>query len=179
MHAVADSAEQYKALRRIAGLLVEERSWVRRAGNRSGREGSTKCGEDELGGGEGVQAGGEEADERTRPDDRWTPVPWPRTPEWMAEWLALPHEKGAANRAEEEDQRRAIGMARQVEGGDGRGHAVVVVGPFAYCARCGNFARRRLGAGLKGICAAPQHKTRNAVAARLRRLREGKHPITG
>ena len=64
----------------------------------------------------------------------------------------------------------------------GRGrsdHAVVVQGPIAYCARCAQFAIIRVGKGLKRICAAPHRKALNAVQARLNRLRNGQHPITG
>ena len=180
LDSVADSAEQYRALRRLAGLLVEERSWSGRTGGRKGKKGTTGEGDEAIAEREGFQAAEEERGERSTPRERWSLVPWLRTPEWMASSLALPHERGGADGTQEEEQQgRAAGTAREVEGVSSRGHAVVVMGPMAYCAKCGNFARRRVGAGLKGTCAAPQGKTRNAAAARLRRLRAGRHPLTG
>ena len=104
-------------------------------------------------------------------------MPWMRAPEWMSGHLVQPHEIAGAQ--EEEQQGRTAGAAREVASGGSRRHAVVVMGPIAYCARCANFARNRVGAGLKGDCSDPQGKTRNAVAARLRRLRAGRHPMTG
>ena len=94
--------------------------------------------------------------------------------------MIQPHEvSGEAEPQSELMQRRAVGMAREAAGASSDGHVVVVIGPIAFCARCASFAIRRLGAGLKGVCIATQTKTRSAVAARLRRLRAGRHPITG
>ena len=180
LDSVADSAEQYKALRRLAGLLVEERSWSRRTGSRKGKKSTTGKGEEALAEGEGIQAAEEEEGARPTPRERWSLVPWLRTPEWMPDTLTLPHEKGGAAVSQEEEQHaRTAGTAREAQRIGDRGHAVVVMGPIAYCAKCGNFARRRVGAGLKGNCTAPQDKTRNAASARLRRLRAGRHPLTG
>ena len=59
------------------------------------------------------------------------------------------------------------------------GHVLRVIGPVVFCVKCASHARLRLGIGLKGVCPQPQDKARNATAARLRRLHQGKHPITG
>ena len=53
------------------------------------------------------------------------------------------------------------------------------VGPLVYCTRCAIFAHLRVGVCMKRICAGPSNKRANAVAARLRRLQLGRHPITG
>ena len=74
---------------------------------------------------------------------------------------------------------RNPGQARAAVGRSRNDHALVVRGALAYCARCAQFAIKRLGGGLKGTCVAPQSRTRNAVQARLNRLKEGKHPVTG
>ena len=58
-------------------------------------------------------------------------------------------------------------------------HRIAFSGPLVYCTRCANFAHKRVGAGIKGRCSAPTYKKANAVAARLDRLRAGRHPLSG
>ena len=60
-----------------------------------------------------------------------------------------------------------------------RGHVLRVVGATVFCVKCSSHARVRLGTGLKGVCPQPNDRSRNATAARLRRLHQGLHPVTG
>ena len=105
--------------------------------------------------------------------------PWQCAPSWMAGWLVQPFERNPPTRLSEGGWVKHGGRARVAEGRGKDGHAIVVKGPIAYCARCAKFALARVGRGLKGLCVAPQKKTSNATQARLNRLREGRHPITG
>ena len=105
--------------------------------------------------------------------------PWLCAPSWMSPWLEQPFERQHTVEVAEEGWMRHTGRARDTEGRGRRDHVIVIKGPIAYCARCAQFAIVRLGKGLKGFCAAPQQRTLNATQARLNRLREGKHPITG
>ena len=104
-----------------------------------------------------------------------------RAPAWMPDQVVQSDELKGSEWVEEEGGKslRALGTARKAEEGRGGGHAVVLMGPIAFCTRCARFAKDRLGVGLKGSCTAPQAKTANAVAARLRRMRGGRHPVTG
>ena len=58
-----------------------------------------------------------------------------------------------------------------------RGHAIRRIGGIVFCARCGNYARKRFGAGLKAKCTPPPSLGVNAAGARLQRLHRGKHPL--
>ena len=58
-----------------------------------------------------------------------------------------------------------------------RGHAIRRIGSIVFCARCGNYARKRFGAGLKAKCTPPPSLGVNAAGARLQRLHRGKHPL--
>ncbi len=127
-------------------------------------------------------------DDETQDDDR--PIqeqyvmPWERPPEWLPSWI---RDRAAMDADQDESSLRG-GITTSVADGahtgastvTGRGtHVIAFAGPVAYCVRCANYAKSRVGSGLKGPCARPQFKTLNAVAARLARLRQGKHPITG
>ena len=173
---VADSQEHFRELRRSVGLGGEDRSWNRAAGSQAtherqqdghgiwAREAATP--RDEAGGNSG---------------SRWGGVPWLRAPEWMPDHFVQPHERcgGEGLSTASPQSSRPQGTARELKEGRGAGHAVVLMGPIAYCTRCARFAKDRLGVGLKGPCTRPQVKTHNAAAARLRRLRAGRHPLTG
>ena len=84
----------------------------------------------------------------------------------------------------EEEGRGTLGGGRgrvqpQADLDAARGHVLRVVGSTVFCVKCASHARARLGTGLKGVCPQPQDATRNATAARLRRLHQGLHPVTG
>ena len=109
-------------------------------------------------------------------------MPWMRVPQWMPAELATQREVAPGFDAEgavDSGWSRNPGQARAAAGRSRNDHVLVVRGALAYCARCAQFAIKRLGRGLKGTCVAPQNRTRNAVQARLNRLKEGKHPVTG
>ena len=135
------------------------------------------------------------------PEDRWR-IPWMEAPAWMPHHLEQPHERGhkrgrgeleeEGSEAEERQGSPERTAARQgneavpspwaaasEEGTVRVPHNLAFVGPMVYCTRCANFAQRRVGAGIKGGCAAPTNRRANAVAARLRRLQAGLHPTTG
>ena len=184
---VADSASGYKLLRKMAGLAVEGKAWRKDAGGeaslaeRGRQRGGGGGGADEVGYGERETGGGPAHSANWHPERRWEVLPWLRAPEWVRNDLVQPHETaGGAELQQEEQQARAAGTARAMAATAAHGgHAVAIMGPLAYCTRCASFARIRVGSGLKGTCSAPQEKTKNAVAARLRRLRAGRHPLTG
>ena len=77
----------------------------------------------------------------------------------------------------------AVGQRRQVQPrpdlAASKGHVLRVVGATVFCVKCACHAKLRLGKGLKGTCPQPLDKARNATAARLRRLHQGLHPVTG
>ena len=56
------------------------------------------------------------------------------------------------------------------------GHYLRNTGALVWCTKCGNFAHRRLGRGLKGVCMVSQ---KGARRVRLTRLHQGLHPLTG
>ena len=109
--------------------------------------------------------------------------PWLQAPEWMPRHLLQPSEQ----RPQEGGQRAEVAGDVTLEASNdqqGRAHNkgahnLAFAGPLVYCVKCANFAHRRVGSGLKGICAEPTYKKANAVAARLQRLRSGRHPLTG
>ena len=124
--------------------------------------------------------------------------PWMGMPSWMHPHLEQAHERGAVGtmrlqggenegrglEVEDEGGARAPHCVAEVAEGklagfDRTAHCLAFVGPLVYCTRCAIFAHRRVGVGMKGICAAPSNKRANAVAARPRRLQLGRHPITG
>ena len=121
----------------------------------------------------GGQEGEEEEEEGVRLErarrEAELAAPWFRTPEWLPKSLETAQEREA--RLGE----KADGGATEVLGT----HVVAFSGPLAYCVKCANFAHKRVGAGITGICAAPSNKKANAVASRLDRLRRGRHPLTG
>ena len=56
------------------------------------------------------------------------------------------------------------------------GHWLRVTGGLVWCTRCACYAHRRHGAGLKGVCKPGRS---GAARARLARLHQGLHPVTG
>ncbi len=73
--------------------------------------------------------------------------------------------------------RRYSGVhADPVDAADASGHRLVITGPLIWCERCGRYASRRVGRALKGGCVG---EATGAYATRLRRMREGLHPLTG
>ena len=104
----------------------------------------------------------------------------------MPAYLEQPHERQEADEGSRSAQAgapsgRGIKEERAVEE-TGRArvtHEVAFAGPLVYCVRCANFAHRRVGSGIKAMCWAPTNRRANAVAARLARLRQGLHPISG
>ena len=138
--------------------------------------------DDEAATGQEEVSMGEVAEEEicVRPRAQERREAWLRAPEWMPRHLIQPHEVEDTGAADQEmGWRRSSGAARASGTMRSRGHAIVLAGPMAFCAKCARFARHRLGTGLRGECPAPQHKTANSVAARLSRLRQGLHPLTG
>ena len=117
---------------------------------------------------DGEEEGGEGA-ELARREDALS-APWLRIPEWMPTHLESPQEREARM-----GEQRTEGGATVLRDA----HVVAFAGPLAYCVKCANFAHRRVGAGMTGICAAPSNKRANAVASRLARLRVGRHPLSG
>ncbi len=112
-------------------------------------------------------------------------LPWERPPAWVpiGQWTAeerrsegIEYQTDDTVLAEALHAQGASGQSNQ-EGG--RAHVIAFAGPIAYCVMCARFASERVGSGLKGACTRPLNKTRDAVAARLARLRQGLHPITG
>ncbi len=133
--------------------------------------------------GQACQVGGQQVDDR--PTHEQYVMPWERPPDWLPSWI---RDKAAMVIDEDDDSQRDAAAASSVDSSAhpgaslvaGRGtHVIAFAGPIAYCIRCANYAKARVGSGLKGPCARPQFKTLNAVAARLARLRQGRHPITG
>ena len=174
---VADSREHFRELRRSAGLGGGDRPWSGAAGSQRFKERQVDA--------HGTRAREAAADSREEGGgvggSRWGGLPWLRAPEWMPDHFVQAHERaeGGVLNVAEHQRSRPQGMARKIKEDRGAGHAVVLMGPIAYCTRCVRFAKDRLGVGLKGPCTMPQVKTQNAAAARLRRLRAGRHPLTG
>ncbi len=73
--------------------------------------------------------------------------------------------------------RRYTGVvADPVDAASSNGHRLHITGPVIFCDRCGRYATRRVGKALKGVCGG---SASGAYAARLARLRAGRHPISG
>ena len=112
-------------------------------------------------------------------------LPWMRALQWMLAWLVQASEGGVTGEIHGAEGGggggwlRRVGQARRVIRRSSKDHVLAVRGAIAYCARCAQFALARLGKGLKGPCAAPLNRKANAVHARLVRLRQGRHPVTG
>ena len=94
------------------------------------------------------------------------------------QWLYLPHLRDEWRQAQE---RGRSGTEEGLSGHDaarvqGGGHWLKVTGSIVWCTKCACFAHKRHGVGLKGACVPGR---RGAARARLNRLHEGKHPISG
>ena len=100
--------------------------------------------------------------------------PWLQAPSWMPSHLHQPWETDG-----DTVSLREAGCARADVGPRTFSHRVAFVGPLAYCTRCACFAERRLGAKFKGPCVVPAGRGAAAASSRLRRLRQGLHPIAG
>ena len=98
---------------------------------------------------------------------------WLRAPDWMPQHLLQPWGK------EDAAWGRLYGCVREVLGDRDSEHRIAFAGPMAFCSRCACFAERRLGSRFKGDCVLPTGRAASAVAYRLARLRECRHPITG
>ncbi len=57
----------------------------------------------------------------------------------------------------------------------GSNHQIRIFGPIACCTVCGRYAIERVGRGLLEACTGPDDDAKN----RVRRMRQGQHPITG
>ncbi len=118
-------------------------------------------------------------------------MPWEREPDWMPAHLARRTGREQASAAVADDVQRggdsaAHSSRRRTSEKRKSGHwqassthELADAGPLIFCMRCARYANRRFGAGLKGPCQRPTRLAQNSVAARLRRLFDGKHPITG
>ncbi len=120
-------------------------------------------------------------------------MPWEREPDWMPAHLArrgnrVHEEVGDAE--PREPPRRVVQEASSPSRRSGRKreagqiqlsstHELAEAGPLLFCMRCARYANRRFGSGLKGPCRQAARLSQNSVASRLRRLLDGKHPITG
>ncbi len=127
--------------------------------------------------------------------DLGDPRPWLRDPQWLPTWM---HRGEMARRAGEQRQQqlqqeappqhadlpmepaaRADDAARPAGSSSSSGpaeHSLVVAGPLIFCNRCGAYGVRRMGAKLKGHC---KGSAPSDLHARLDRMRQGRHPITG
>ena len=98
-------------------------------------------------------------------------LPWEQDPQW----LYMPHLKATLGQegiiGTEVDFGKDAAEARLVGG-----HYLRNTGALVWCTKCGNFAHRRLGRGLKGVCMVSQ---KGARRVRLTRLHQGLHPLTG
>ena len=74
------------------------------------------------------------------------------------------------------EQRPSIKLRRK-EKEWSRGHVIRRKGPLVFCARCGSYATKRFGTGLRTQCRPPKAWTSNATRARLQRLHKGEHPL--
>ena len=102
----------------------------------------------------------------------WTPA-WLRMPGWMPRHLVQPWE------TDEELLRQSHGCRREELEPRKNQHAVAFVGPLAYCTKCACFALHRLGSKFKSGCTLPAGRGASAVASRLAKMRDGRHPKTG
>ena len=100
--------------------------------------------------------------------------PWLRPPSWLPQCLAQPWEEDIHVALP-----RLVGCNRLALEPREKAHRVAFMGSVAFCARCACFAHKRLGSRFKGDCQLPHGRARAAVQYRLKRLRHGKHPITG
>ncbi len=71
---------------------------------------------------------------------------------------------------------RAVELAAAGSSQDGRGHDRYAYGDFVWCASCGAYAER-FAVGLARPC--PGRPLYDSRAAQLRRLQQGRHPLTG
>ena len=120
---------------------------------------------------EGVEASGRPGGSMSVAGAGGYRMPWEQDPQW----LYLPHLKA------EQSQEGIVGTETNLgrEAAEAKllgGHALRNTGPLVWCAKCGNFAHRRHGRGLKGNCNVVQ---RGARRVRLDRLHQGLHPMTG
>ena len=99
--------------------------------------------------------------------------PWLGPPSWMPSYLVQPWEVGGAA------LRREVGCNREALATRSSAHSIAFNGAIAFCTRCACFSERRVGSRFKGACVIPEGRAAAAVGYRLRRLREGRHPITG
>ena len=98
---------------------------------------------------------------------------WLGPPQWMPAELIQPWEIGGAA------LRREVGCHREALQARDSAHRPAFSGPMAFCTRCACFSERRVGSRFKGACTIPEGRAAAAVGYRLRRLRQGLHPITG
>ncbi len=121
-------------------------------------------------------------------------MPWEREPDWMPAHLARSRgeqraEQGPADRPASR-ARGATGRSRsprhrkprekkQIQPTEAAQHELAEAGPLVFCMVCARYANKRYGSGLKGRCQRERKSTQDAVASRLRRLHEGRHPISG
>ncbi len=123
-------------------------------------------------------------------------MPWEREPDWMPAHLARRRGRDRADEvlvsdAERDDPQRPVDRGTHSprrRPGEKRksgqlqmssAHELAEAGPLLFCMRCARYANRRFGSGLKGPCRQAARLSQNSVASRLRRLLDGKHPITG
>ena len=99
--------------------------------------------------------------------------PWEEDPQW----LHLPHLSEERGREAKKggDTEAGLGKAEEARVQRG-GHWLRVTGGLVWCARCACYANKRHGVGLKGVCYPGRG---GAAKARLARLHQGLHPITG
>ncbi len=72
--------------------------------------------------------------------------------------------------------RRAVQIAAAGDFGEGRGHVRYAYGEFVWCASCGAYADK-FAVGLARPC--PGRPLYSSRAAQLRRLQQGRHPLSG
>ncbi len=114
------------------------------------------------------------------------PTPWMRDPPWMV--ISCPGTRATASveeRTGDGEPRAGAGRDQPMEDDreDGRAegtinssHVLTRCGPLLWCNRCAAYALERVGARLARTC---EPSTSRATALRLRRMRQGLHPITG
>ena len=99
--------------------------------------------------------------------------PWLGPPTWMPSHLVQPWEAGGTA------LRREVGCFREALDARVSAHRPAFSGTIAFCTKCACFSERRVGSRFKGACVIPDGRAAAAVGYRLRRLRQGRHPITG
>ena len=94
-------------------------------------------------------------------------------------WQASLSKDGEAPKQGEEEGRQQDTAQPRPDLEAAKGHVLRSVGSPVFCVKCASYANKRHGTGLKAHCGQPRNRSSNATAARLWRLHQGRHPVTG